>query len=139
MCFFVNLIPDSASASGGGLAVDDSTLVIISGITSLFATAIGGGIYTKAQNNRRKTFKVKAFLKDNRTHLRSELAMGSGKVLDDFANLMAIPESAVHAFKKELRKNRKYVSSFCEARNISDVRINELIVWINSLHSVQRS
>ncbi len=120
----------SSSASAQGIIDVNTDGVVISSVTSTLG-AVGLGVLTGQNYAKRQARDVSAFLRDNGTRFRSELALGSGEVTHDFAKLMAIPDKDVALFEKKLRENRKYISSFCDSKTISPHRTRELVAWVD--------
>lgn len=135
--FFLCLIPLSASAQLYSTP-DDNVGLFISATTT--STGVGAGlIVLTIAETQREPKKISAFLKHNGTRFRSNLALGSGKTMHDFAKLLAIPAKSLEGFEKKLRANRKYISSFCDPKNLSQARTLELIAWIERYYPAQRS
>lgn len=88
------------------------------------------------QTTRNQPRKVSIFLKDNGTQFRSDLALGSGHVMHDFAKMMAIHPKDIPQFEKKLRTNRKFISSFCDPKNITPDRTKELIAWVDRYYPI---
>lgn len=134
---FLLLIPVSASAQFYS-TFDENVGLFVSATTT--STGVGAGlvVLTIAESNREPK-KITAFLKHNGTRFRSALALGSGTALNDFAKLMSIPSNQLVQFEKKMRNNRKYLSSFCEPKNVSHKRTLELIAWIEREYPVTKS
>ena len=135
--FFLSLIPLSASAQLYSAPGENVGLFVSATTTS---TGVGAGlIVLTVAETQREPKKITAFLKHNATQFRGELALGAGNVLHDFAKLMAIPVKDIPGFENKLRDNRKFVSIFCDPKNISPARTLELIAWIERFYPAQRS
>lgn len=135
--FFLLLIPISASAQIYS-APGENVGLFVSATTTSTGVVAGLVVFTIAETQRDPK-KITAFLKRNATGFRAELALGSGGILADFSKLMAIPSKDIPQFEKKLRDNRKYISVFCEPKNISYARTLELIAWIQRYYPAQRS